>query len=410
MKLLLFTNLFPTPIDPQRGVFTLQLASRLARHSEVTVVCPLPWFPRLKLAGFDRYRQYAEVPIRYRIADIEVHSPKYPLLPRVSENHHAMLMALVTGRYLRRLHATRQFDVVNSQWLYPDSVAADRIFTDLDIAHVATGLGCDVNHDLSTPKKGRQILPALDRCDAVTVVANSMRTLLVDRGIDARKVFTIPNGIDHDRFKAMDKAECRKVLGMKPDGPVVLYVGRLSEEKSVATLLDAVSTLCNEGISLNLYIVGTGPLEASLRSDARKLGIEQYLYFIGNVPHEEVRRWISAADYLCLPSLREGCPNVVLEALACGKPVIASRVGAVPDLVNQDSGRLFAPGDTADLADALRSALNSRWEADKIANSVRGLTWERAADQYLEVFRQAIHGQEGKNRRIFDSETPSVAD
>ena len=390
MKLLLVTNLFPTPFDPERGIFTLQLVKRLQQFCEVTVVCPLPWFPRWKvLAPFKKYAQFSSTPEQYEIEGISVHSPKYPLIPKLSENYHSFFMAQGIKRCIQKLHKENDFDAVNSQWLYPDSVAVDKILENLPIPHIATGLGCDVNQDTYEPIKGLKILQMLENCEKVTVVSNSLKQELINHGIQGGKINVIPNGIDTSQFRVLDKSECRSNLHIETRLPVVLYVGRLSEEKNVSTLLKSTAALADKGLSICLNLVGDGPLKNELKALAQQLGIQDSVNFVGKVDHSQIGMWMGATDYFCLPSLREGCPNVILEALGSGRPVIASRVGAIPDVVSKESGILFTPENVEELSDSLKTAFETKWSAEVISGSVQKLSWENAAGSYFEVFQQA---------------------
>ena len=394
MKLLLFTNLFPTPYDPERGIFTLQLVKRLMHHCEVTVVCPLPWFPKWKiLQGFTRYAQFSKTPTRYEIDGITVHSPKYPLIPKLSENYHAFFMTLGISRYIRKLHQKIGFDVVNSHWLYPDSVAIARVLENIPIPHIATGLGCDINHETYQPVKGQKILDTLSSCEAITVVSQNLKQELVNHNIDENKITVIPNGIDTSRFGLQNRDNCRASLGIISKAPMVLYVGRLSEEKNISALIRATSILAQENNTMMLYLVGDGPLRSQLNALVNELGIENSVIFVGKVSHDQVSLWMGAADFFCLPSLREGCPNVILEALGSGKPVIASRVGAIPEVVTEKSGILFTPGNIDELSDSLKAAFGGKWSPQNISNSVKNLSWEHAANHYAEVFEQATTRQ-----------------
>ncbi len=390
MNILLVTNLFPTPEDPERGIFTLQLVKALNKISHVTVVCPLPWFPKNKIfSRFKKWYAFSKIPSVYEIDGITVHSPRYVMLPRVSEGWHAFFMQMGLKSAIKRLHQKYQFDVVNSQWLYPDSVAVDSIVNKLKIPHVATGLGCDVNHDLFDESKRTQLKQMLKNVTAVTVVSNELRQVLISDSVVADKITAIPNGVDTSQFNLLDIAHCRKKLKLSLNEKIILYVGRLSEEKNIESLIRAFSML-EKDEELKLYIVGDGPLLNLLKSLIVNLKLEKKVVLVGKVEHSEVSCWMGAANYFSLPSVREGCPNVVLEALGCGRPVIASRVGAIPDLVNQDTGVLFDPNNVEDIAEKLSLGLSRKWDYSVIADSVKSLSWEHAAERYLTVFKLAF--------------------
>lgn len=391
MNLLLVTNLFPTPFDPERGIFTLQLVKRMKEHCNVTVVCPLPWFPNLSFIPKGKYEQYASVPSQYLIDGVNVFCPKYPMIPKLSEKYQASLMAFGIKSCITNLHKELHFDAVNSQWLYPDSVAVDDVIQGLSIPHTSTGLGCDVNHDIYDPAKGAKILKMLHRSNAITVVSNSLRDELIKNNISANKITAIPNGIDVDQFSVLDKQDCRNKLGINIiKDPLLLYVGRLSEEKNVSSLLKATAKLLEKNKKIQLFLVGDGPLNSELTQLTNELNIVNNVHFVGKVDHSEVSTWMGACDYFSLPSLREGCPNVILEALGSGRPVIASRVGAIPDIVTEDSALLFTPQNIDEIANSLETALDKNWDENLIADSVKYLSWEHAAEKYCNVFKSTL--------------------
>lgn len=390
MNVLLITNLFPTPTDPERGIFTLQLAKQLDSLCDLTVLCPLPWFPNTGLLRkFERWYQLAQVPEQYEIDGISVYSPKYFLLPRVSESIHASLMYRGMRKLVKRLHKEKHFDVINSQWLYPDSVAADKLASELCLPHVATGLGCDINDDLYHSEKAGKILSMLEKADGITVVSSRLKTELDKHGIEQDKIDVILNGVDLSRFKLLDQAGSRKKLKLDAGRQHLLYVGRLSEEKCVDKLIAAFARLQKNINHIRLLLVGDGPELSSLQEQVALLGISEDVKFIGKVSHEGLNDWFCAADIFCLPSKREGCPNVVLESLASGCPVVASDVGALPDLVNSETGMLFSPMDVEDMATKLARSLEKNWDRQQIRNSMHDLSWMAAAKRYLDSFSLA---------------------
>ena len=226
-------------------------------------------------------------------------------------------------------------------------------------------------------------------CEAITVVSAGLKQELVSHKIAGEKITVIPNGIDTNQFKILDNQYCRNKLGIETDRPIILYVGRLSEEKNVSTLIKATAALIHGGHNVRLLIVGEGPLKNELMVLAGELGIDSFVRFIGKVGHSQVSLWMGAADYFCLPSIREGCPNVILEALGSGRPVIASRVGAIPDIVTDDSGIMFTPEDVEELTLSLKRAFATEWSPIKIKESVKKLSWEKAAAEYVKIFRQS---------------------
>jgi glycosyltransferase involved in cell wall biosynthesis len=327
---------------------------------------------------------------------MEVFSPKYFIVPRLSERFHARLVARPLKHVLRRINSDARIDLINSQWFFPDSVAVDLAARDMGIPHVATGLGSDVNRDMEDPAKAEQIRHALANCSSITVVAESLREILIEKGLPATKIQTIPNGVDVARFAPRDKVDARHDLGLAASLRYVLYVGRLSEEKGLTTLIAAFVRVAEQQTDVRLLLVGDGPMRAVLEENVKRLGLDGVVRFVGQTNHPHVPVWMNAADCFCLPSVTEGCPNVVLEALASGLPTIASAVGGVPDMVTQHAGILVPPEQPHKLAEALCRAIAREWNPETIAASVAAFSWEAAAMRYVDVYRRAVDDDRGK--------------
>lgn len=186
-----------------------------------------------------------------------------------------------------------------------------------------------------------------------------------------KNIAIIPNGIDQSRFRGLGRRRCRQVLGLRSDLRVILYVGRLEAVKNVGSLLIAFSKALETIGNLRLLIVGGGPELSKLRATAAKIHIGQVTDFVGEVSRQEVARYMKAADVLVLPSVLEGSPNVVLEALAAGLPTLASRVGGVPDLIGHGrEGFLFEAGNTAQMTQLLTLILrNARLRREMSLNA-----------------------------------------
>lgn len=390
MNLLLVTNLYPTPVESTRGIFVYQLVERLRVHCDITVVCPLPWFPAVPLpAAAAQWRSFSGVPSEYSVDGLKVYSPKYPMIPRVSESIHALLMGAILYPIIRKLHAQHHFDVMNAQWLYPDGVASAWSSERLGIPLVLSALGSDVNVFVTQPSKWKQIAWSLRRAAAITAVSQALKDRLVGEFLPQTKITVIPNGADGELFKLMPRADCRTTLHLDPHLKVIVFVGRLVEIKGVNYLIDAAEELSRKRQDFIVYLLGDGHLRDAYERDIRARGLAERVKWMGGKSHSEIPVWMGASDVFCLPSLQEGCPNVVLEALFSGRPVVASRAGGVPEMVNSRNGVLVDPGDAAGLCDGLDRALVRLWDAQAIRDSVAHFTWETAAEGYQRIFVSA---------------------
>lgn len=390
-SILVVSNLFPTPTDPIRGVFTYQLVKRLTAICDVTVVCPLPWFPGwLRGQMFRKWADFAQIPSVYDWQGITVHCPKYPMIPRVSEAAQAALMFPSLYRTVKQLHRLKKFDAVNTQWLYPDGVAAGLVASTLKLPHVLTALGCDANLFLTQRHKRTQIEWAMHKAQRITVVSDALRQFIEGHGSGGKPVDVIPNGVDAEVFHPRDKDECARSLGVARRGKTVLFVGQLLEVKGVIYLIEAVDRLVKAGMDVFVNLVGEGSNRPIYEAEIERRGLSSRMRLVGNRPHGEVALWMGASDVFCLPSIREGFPNVVLEALFSGRPVVASDTGGIPEMVSEKNGLLVEPKDATALANALGEALSKNWDPASIVDSVSHLSWERAAETYLRSMEEAI--------------------
>jgi len=391
LRCLLLTNLYPNPVEPERGIFVRQLEIALGEYVDLTIVSPLPYFPGWRILGrFRKWYRFSRVPKVLRNESgngKEIYYPKYIVFPKIGASLHAVSMFLALYPLIHRLHRRIRFDVINAQWLYPDGVAGFLIGRCLGIPVVLTGHGCDVNRDLAVPGIGWQIANALRKADLVTVVSKAMAEALIAHGVVGKKICVIPNGVDPVLFPLQDRAVSRERLGLSAERRHILFVGQLVEVKAIHVLVQAVKILkARFSQPVTVHLVGEGPLEGRLRTLAAGEGVEDAISFEGQKRHAEVADWMAAADVLCLPSKREGCPNVVLEALAAGIPVVASAVGAIPELVDEQSGILVPPGDPGALADALATALQKKWNPLAIRDRLGGLSWKSVAKRYVDQF------------------------
>ena len=390
MRVLLISNLFPTPADPARGIFTAQLARRLQMRCDMTIVCPLPWLPPgTRRRVCDSVHHLANVPREYDVDRLRVLSPKYAMVPG-QPRARAVSMCCALLRSLSPLHRCQRFDVINSHWLHPDGVASTWLGRCLNVPVVLTGLGSDVNLRLSDPRVRRQIVRALGTADGVTVKSAMLRARIASEGIPFDRIRVIHNGVDSAQFTIRDRDASARALELPVGERRVVFVGKLSAVKGVNYLLRAFGRLVARRRDVTLYIVGEGAERPAYERIVQEEGVGRHVRFVGAQHPHRIPLWLGAADLLCLPSLYEGCPNVLLEALASGRPIVASEVGGVPELMPPEAGLLVHPGDVDGLTSALERALVVRWNASAIRTHALSRSWEIAADGYHAAYQAVI--------------------
>ena len=395
MKVLVFTSLFPNSVQPNHGVFVEERIARVARlpGMSLQVVAPVPWYPPLLPGTRSRYRRIRDVE---SVRGIEVLHPRYVMIPKIGMALHGSMMLRSLLPSMRVLHARERFDLIDAHYLYPDGYAAVGLGRSLGLPVVVSARGSDVNRFAGFPRIRPMLRETLDGAAQAIAVSRALRDRMVELGTPASKIEVIPNGVDLATFAPRDRREARERLGV-PQRKTLLYVGNLVPGKGVETLIEAFSRLRGSGRAgsmgaegAQLVIVGSGPLRALLEERAARLGVSEDVRFAGEVRHGALADWYSAGDALCLASEREGWPNVLLEALACGTPIVATRVGGIPEIVTADGLGILADGTPEAVAAALCDALAREWDRAALRTHAAGFTWERAADSVGRVFERAI--------------------
>lgn len=391
MRVLVVTSQFPIRGEPTRGRPIVQTVQPLARLATVRVVSPVAVYPRWAQPG----SYLAHPPGAPDGLDGEVEYPSYPTLPGLARPFNGWLCARAIDDALARFGP----DVVLSYWLYPDAYGAMLAARRAGVPLVAGARGSDIRvRDAISRRLTGRVVRAADR---LLVVSEDLGRLAVQRyGADHARVRVIPNGCDAATFHLADRAAARRALGIAPDAELVLYVGRLVPEKGLRELFAAAGRLAARRPKLQLALVGGGPMRAGLEALAGGAGNAR---LAGPLAPEAVARWMAAADVVTLPSYSEGHPNVLVEALACGRPVVATDVGGIPEVVDAASGVLVRPRDEADLAHGLELALAQG--LDEFALSRRfSRSWRRVAEETLEQCAQAVadagRGTRGGKRRL----------
>jgi glycosyltransferase involved in cell wall biosynthesis len=384
MRILFMSTLYSTPRQPGMSPGNTRIVRRLRRHAEVEVVVPVRWVPAPLAERIPALRLAAAVPAEETDEDgAMVRHPRMLHIPGVGRALYAGLYAASLYPVLKDIVRRFRPQVLLCANGYPDGTAAVALGALLGLPVVVRVMGSDINTVATLPGRRAQIAWAMRHSARVIAVSESLRAAVRALGVDGDRVATVPTGVDLARFRPGDREAARRSLGLG-GAPVVLVPARLSAEKGIPHLLEALKTL--EPGRWRLLLVGDGKERRTLEEKTRALGLEGAVRFEGFQPEERMPLYYTAADLVCLPSFAEGWPDVLMESFACGCPVVASRVGGIPDILSlTGAGLLITPGDVPELAATLRLALARDWDRPAIAAAMTPHTLDRTAERYLEI-------------------------
>jgi glycosyltransferase involved in cell wall biosynthesis len=377
MKILTFSTLFPNTEKPGHGIFVETRLRHLVASGAVQarVVAPVPWFP-LAGARFGNYAKFARVPRAETRHGIAVTHPRYPVIPKVGMNVAPMLLAQAAKAEIGRIiDEGYDFDLIDAHYFYPDGVAAAMLGRHFNKPVVITARGSDITLLPQYRLPRRMIGWAARRAGAVITVCNALRDEVVALGVDPARVTSLRNGVDLELFRPVERAANAQFT--------LLAVGHLVPVKGQELILKALLLLPG----VRLVVAGDGPDRQMLEELARSLGVQDRVEFLGAVPQAALREHYGAADALVLASSREGWANVLLESMACGTPVVASRVYGTPEVVAApEAGVLMrerTPQGVADAVTTLRAHYPDRAATRRYAE---GFSWDDTTAGQLRVF------------------------
>lgn len=394
----MISHMYPSPVNPTGGIFVHEQVKALRdRGHDVRVVSPKGWAP----PGLSRWSSYRDVVAEDTVDDVVVHYPRKLTLPggRLGHRNADAFLLGIRGT-VRRIHAEWPIDVIHAHMMVPDGWAAARIGHELGVPAVGTAHRADV---LDIPAQGAKarmrVAEAIQTLDAVVTVSRAIGDAADAIARPRRPITVVPNGADAEVFMPRDPAEARQRLGIPAEGPVISYVGKLVPRKGVDTLIEAMGILAARAAGApRLVMAGIGGMREPLEQRAAELGVADRITWLGKVPHDDVGWVMSAGDVFVLPSLSEGLPTVVCEAMACGLPVVATAVDGTPEIVDDPAtGLLVQPHDAGGLAAALARVLDDPgmargMGAEALRRSEAEYTWAANARRMEQVYAQVTQG------------------
>ncbi len=370
VQILTFTTLYPSASQPQHGIFVETRLRKLVESGAVgaRVVAPCPWFP-IGSAWFGRYAVFARIPGAETRHELHVDHPRYPLLPKIGMSVAPLALATAVLPFLRRqIRHGRDFDLIDAHYFYPDGVAAVLLGRALGRPVVVTARGSDLNVIAQHAIPRRWIRWAAKHADGLVAVSSGLKQRLVELGIAAGRVRVLRNGVDLALFHPCDRNTARYALGLTR--PTLLAVGNLVALKRHHLMIEALTQL--PGVEL--------VIERRVADRVRLLG---------RVAQDRLSEIYSAADLLLLVSSHEGWPNVLLESMACGTPVVVSDIEGITDIVAaREAGRILADVTSSRLATTVRELLAAPPPRAATRIYAEQFDWQSTTEGQIALFHQ----------------------
>jgi len=393
MNVLVITSMFPSRALPNHAVFVKNRILRASKQCSIKVVVPIPYFPCLNF--LKRYSFRKQIP-EYDIIDgMKVYYPRFLSIPKFLKPLDGFFLFLTCLIFIKRKLNDFDFELIDSHLAFPDGFGAVLLGNYLNKPVTITLRGHDINDLPRFPVRFRQLKYALKNADQIFSVAKALKDRAVSFGIDKKKIIVSSNGVDTSVFRAYDMYEMRKELNLPLDKKIIVSVGNLVERKGFHILIEALRILRDRYRNDAYLVIVGGPGEEGDYSEVlfrliHELNLSKYVTMAGPQKNSDLYKWYNASDISCLASSKEGWANVLLESLACGKPVVATNVWGTPEVICSEKYGILTERNPKVMASALSKALDIKWDQDAIIAYAQQHTWDKVASGVINKWKSLI--------------------
>jgi teichuronic acid biosynthesis glycosyltransferase TuaC len=390
MRILSIATLFPNPVRPGFGIFVGNQMRAVVQRGDVdlTMISPIgmpPWPLSLK----EPYAKLRAIPELAEAAGMPVHYPRFTLIPKLGGDSNPSRIARAVLPLARRMHAEQPFDLVDAQFFFPDGPAAAIVARDLGLPLTIKSRGADIHYWGSRTKAQGQIVAAARQAAGLLAVSKALREDMIALGMPGERITVHYTGLDRERFYPTDRRTARArvaALGIPASGSLLVTPGSLIPRKSQRLVIEALAALPDTRLAL----AGAGEDEASLKAQAKALGLSERVHFLGQVGHDVLPTLMSAADVVVLPSSSEGLANVWIEALGCGTPIVIPDIGGASEIVHDHSAGRIAARDPQAIAAAVADLIADPPSQADVAANVAGFSWTTNAEAIVRFWREIL--------------------
>jgi len=380
-NILVITRWFPNPAEPIKCIFTKNIVDAQSKSKKYSfaVISPVPYFPDIDIPMFKKYAKFRNIPSFKKMQNYKIYWPKYIKLP------YPYLKSLEWYPYFLQILKTVKkekikFDLIHCHGIYPDGlvgVKIGRYFNKKVILHVHESY-------ISTAKElniYRNVFKHVDRL--VPVSKYQLREIIkIDERL-RKKCSVIYNGVKTDK----KNISLNDYLEGTNRTIRLIFVGHLISTKGLDILLKALELLNSYKYKFSLDVVGNGEKQLEYKTLSKKYGLKDKVSFIGEIDNTILLKKMKYYNYLVLPSRYETFGVVVIEAMSCGLPVIATKVGAIPEIVtSEEVGILVEANNPKALAKGIVRAINKKWDREKIRKYAENFSIEKTTEKIETVY------------------------
>jgi len=376
VNMLYLTRLFPNPVNRLYGSFVKEFIQFIAHKNrgKLVVISPIPYTFYIK--------NFKKIPRTLVENGIKIYYIPYLNIPKRKFCYIESWTYLVAiSNLMRKVIYDYDIDIIHAHQIFPDGYVALKIGNKFRKPVLIT-----IHGELPELIKANKYkyLSCLKKADAIITIAKFQKTIIEKYHIRSQKIYVIPNGFNPFLFKPFPK---KNSSGQK----IAVYIGHLYPPKGLPYLIEAVPRIIKKIPNFKLIIVGDGVLRSNLVNLANKLGISEKVTFVGSKNREKIPLWLNIADILVLPSLKEGFPTVLPEAIACGVPVVSTKIYGIPEIISDEVGILVPPANHKALAEAIIRAFKIDWDKNRFKEIAQKYSLEFLAEKMLKIYKDIIN-------------------
>lgn len=403
MKIIILTTQYPSTYFQSSGICVEEQINALKTkiNGSIVVISPTPWLPRMFWFN-KRWRRYVQTEKERVKNGVTIYHPRY-LIPPIKYFRclRSYFMYLSIKPLIKTLlKADREKCILHTNFISPEGVVGALIKRKFGIPHICTIHGSDINIAPFQNKLDRILTKyALRRCDRIITVSKKLKEKILSIENKLSNITIIYNGAAPKEFRHIHKDKARRMLEITKQNKIILYIGNLIAIKGINNLIKAFAKLLknyDKKESMTLFLIGNGDERENLTNLAKTLHVENEILFLGAKPHNEIPLWLNAADIFVLPSLSEGFPLVIPEAMMCGVPIVATDVGGISEaIINKNTGLLIKPNDVDAISEAISLYLKDEQFTQDIIRRAKSFsnefTWESNANNTLLAYKTLLN-------------------